>query len=87
MDRETFLKVKALKEVTEKKKAKNSVSELPLFKLVYCATCGDEMRRTIGADNRPKLACNFGRFDKKCSKGYTDYEDVEDAIIDAIKEK
>ena len=84
VDKETFNKVKILLEAYKNSEHSTSALNLPLYGIVYCATCGEIMKRVPGADGRNKLWCNFLRKEGSCSAGYVDYEDVLVAATDAV---
>lgn len=84
VDKETFNKVKVLLEVYKNSEGPNSALNLPLYGIVYCATCGNVMKKVPGADGRSKLWCNFLRKEGSCSFGYSDHDDILVAITDAI---
>lgn len=85
VDRDIFEKAKVLLEAYKCADGRTSSMNLPLYNIVYCATCGEVMKRVPGADGRNKLWCNFLRKEGSCSAGYTNYDDVLEATTDAIK--
>lgn len=85
VERDVFEKAKALLDAQSETNIRNTYKNLPLYKLVYCLNCGNEMKRVPGSDKRNKLWCNFKVSNSKCQSGYTDYEDVENALLKVIE--
>lgn len=85
VSKDDFDKVQLLLEAYTKTKETKTSTNLPLCNLVYCANCGRVMKRVPGGDKRNKLWCNFNTDSGKCSLGYTDYDDVEDALLSTIE--
>ena len=85
VSKEDFEKVKALLEAQALTSDRNTCKNLSLYKMVYCATCGNEMKRVPGSDKRNKLWCGFKNNNSDCNSGYTDYEDIENALLRVIE--
>ena len=85
VERDVFEKAKALLDAQSETNIRNTYKNLPLYKLVYCLNCGNEMKRVPGSDKRNKLWCNFKVSNSKCQSGYTDYEDIENALLKVIE--